>query len=73
MYNILEYSIIKSTLFFINKGFEADISFKTKECEELIPYTVVKVDKVHKLQDKLRQNLTFFNKVIEKFTNKKRV
>ena len=49
MYNISEYSITKRTPFFINKGFKANISLAIKECEELILYIVIKVEKIHEL------------------------
>ena len=73
VYNISEYSTTKRTLFFINKGFKADISIKTRKCEKLVSHLIIIVKEIHKLQDKLRQDLTFFNKKIKKFTNKKRV
>ena len=57
----------------MNKGFEADISIKIRKCEELVLYTVIIVEEIYKLQNKLWQNLTFFNKEIKKFANKKRV
>ena len=73
MYNILKHSITKRTPFFINKGFKADILLETKKCEELVLYTATIVDKIYKLQDKLRQDLIFFNKVIKKFANRKKI
>ena len=51
MYNTSEYSITKRTLFFINKGFEANVSIKIRKCEELVPYIIIIVDKIHKLQE----------------------
>ena len=48
-YNILEYSTTKRTLFFINKGFEADISIKIRKYEELIPHTIIIVKEIYKL------------------------
>ena len=49
MYNTLEYSIIKRTPFFINKRFEADILIKIRKCKELVPHTVIIVNKIYKL------------------------
>ena len=49
MYNTLEYSITKRTLFFINKRFKADISIKIKKCEELVLYIVITVEKIYEL------------------------
>ena len=72
-YNTSEYSIIKRTLFFINKKFKADVSMETQKCKELVPHTVTTVEEIHKLQKKLRQNLIFFNRRIKRFVNKKRV
>ena len=73
MYNISEHSTTKKTLFFINKGFEADVSIKIRKCEELVLYIIIIVKEIYELQNKLRQNLIFFNRKIKKFTNKKRV
>ena len=72
-YNISEHSTTKRTPFFINKGFEADIFIKIRKCEELVLYIITIVEKIHKLQKELRQNLIFFNREIKKFTNRKRV
>ena len=72
-YNISEHSTTKRTPFFINKEFKADISIKIRKCKKLVPYIVITVNKIYKLQEELRQNLTFFNKKIKKFTNRKRV
>ena len=72
-YNILEHSITKRTPFFINRGFEANISIKIRKCEEVVLYIIIIVEKIYKLQKELRQNLTLFNKKIKKFANKKRV
>ena len=49
VYNTLEHSITKRTLFLINKGFEADILLKTSKYKELVPHIVIKVDKIYKL------------------------
>ena len=57
----------------MNKGFEADVSIKIKKCEELILYIIIAVKEIHKLQNKLQQDLIFFNKSMKKFANKKRV
>ena len=70
-YNILEHSITKRTPFFINRGFEANISIKIRKCEEVVLYIIIIVEKIYKLQKELRQNLTLFNKKIKKFANKK--
>ena len=51
-YNTSEYSTIKRTLFFINKGFKANISLKIKKCEELILYIKIIVEEIYKLQNK---------------------
>ena len=48
-YNTSEHSTTKRTPFFINKGFEADILLKTRKYEELVPHTVIEVDKIHEL------------------------
>ena len=72
-YNTSEYNITKRTPFFINKGFKADVSLKIRKCEELIPHIITKIKEIYKLQNKLRQNLVFFNKIIKKFTNYKKV
>ena len=48
-YNISEHSITKRTPFFINKGFKADVSIKIKKCEELVPRTIIIVEKIYKL------------------------
>ena len=48
-YNILEHSITKRTLFFINKGFEADVFMEIRKCEELIPHIVIVVEEIYKL------------------------
>ena len=68
-----EHSITKRTLFFINKGFEADISIKIRKCEELVLYIIIKVEEIYELQNKPRQNLVFFNRIMKKFANNKRV
>ena len=60
-------------MFFLNKGFKADISLEIRKCEELILYIIIIVDEIYKLQEKLQQNLIFFNKIIKKFTNNKKV
>ena len=52
-YNTLEHSIIKRTLFFINRGFEADVFIKIREYKELVPHTVIIVEEIYKLQNKL--------------------
>ena len=49
VYNISEHSTTKRTPFFINKGFEADVSIKIKKCEELVLYTVIIVEEIYKL------------------------
>ena len=54
MYNISEYSITKRTLFFINKGFEADVSLEIRKCEELVSHAVATVEEIHELQEELR-------------------
>ena len=72
-YNTLEHSITKKTPFFINKGFKADVLIKTKKCEELVQHTVIIVKEIYKLQNKFRQNLVFFNRIIKKFTNNKKI
>ena len=72
-YNTLEHSTTKRTPFFINKKFKADVFMKIRKCEELILYIVIIVKEIYKLQEELWQNLTFFNRKIKKFTNKKRV
>ena len=48
-YNTSEYSTTKRTLFFINKGFKANIFLEIKECEELILYIIVIVEEIYKL------------------------
>ena len=48
-YNTLKYSITKSTPFFINKGFETDVSLKIRKCEELVLYTVIIVKEIYEL------------------------
>ena len=48
-YNILEYSITKRTPFFINKGFEANVSIKIRKCEELVLYIVIRIEEIYKL------------------------
>ena len=70
-YNTSEHSITKRTPFLANKGFKADILLRTLKCEESVLYIIIKVNKIHRLQNKLRLNLIFFNRVIKKFTNKK--
>ena len=72
-YNTSKHSTTKRTPFFINKGFKANVFMKIRKCEELVPHTVIIVEEIHKLQNKLQQNLTFFNRIIKKFANKKRV
>ena len=72
-YNTLKYSITKRTPFFINKGFEADIFIKTRKYKELILYIVIIVEEIYELQEDLYYNLIFFNKMMKKFINKKRV
>ena len=72
-YNILEHSTTKKTPFFINKEFKADVSLKIRKCEELVPHIVIIVEEIHELQNKLRQNLIFFNRAIKKFINNKKV
>ena len=52
-YNILEHSIIKRTPFFINKGFETNVSIEIRKCEELILYIVIIVEEIYKLQEEL--------------------
>ena len=52
-YNTSEYSTTKRTPFFINKGFEADISIKTRRYEELILHAQATVEEIYKLQNKL--------------------
>ena len=52
-YNTSEHSIIKRTPFFINKGFEANIFIKIRECEELVLYLVIIVEDIYELQNKL--------------------
>ena len=48
-YNISEHSITKRTPFFINKGFEAEVSIKTKKYEELVLYIIITVKEIYKL------------------------
>ena len=72
-YNILEHSTIKRTLFFINRGFKVNILLEIRKCEELVLHIVIIVEEIHELQNKLWQNLVFFNRIIKKFTNNKRV
>ena len=48
-YNISEHSTTKRTPFYINKGFEADVSMKIRKCEELIPHIVIIVEDIHEL------------------------
>ena len=52
-YNTSEHSITKRTPFFINKKFEADVSIKIRKCEELVPYIVIIMERIYKLQNKL--------------------
>ena len=52
-YNTSEYSTTRRTPFFINKGFEADVSLETKECEELVSHAVITVEEIYKLQKEL--------------------
>ena len=73
MYNILEHSTTKRTPFFINKGFKADISLKIRKYKELVPLITVTMKEIYKLQEELKQNLIFFNRIIKKFTNDKKV
>ena len=73
VYNTLKHSTTKRTLFFINKGFKANISIKIRKCEELVLYIIIIIKDIHRLQNKLRQDLIFFNKNMKKFANKKRV
>ena len=49
MYNASEHSTTKQTLFFINKGFKADVFLEIRKCEKLVPHIVIEVDKIHKL------------------------
>ena len=72
-YNTSEHSITKRTPFFINKGFEANILLKIKKCEELVLYIIIFIKEIYKLQKELQQNLIFFNKIIKKFANRKKV
>ena len=72
-YNISEYNIIKRTPFFINKGFKADVLLKIRKYKKLVLHIVIKVEKIYELQNKLQQNLIFFNKVMKKLPNKKRI
>ena len=72
-YNISEYSTTKRTPFFINKGFETNISIKIRKYKKLVLYIIIIIEEIYKLQEELRQNLTFFNKKIKEFANKKRV
>ena len=72
-YNTSEYNTTKRTPFFINKGFKADVFIKIRKCEELVPHIIIIVKEIHKLQNKLWQNLIFFNKKIKRFADKKRV
>ena len=73
MYNTLKYSITKRTLFFINKGFKTNISIKIRECEELVLHIIIIVKEIYELQKELQYNLSFFNKKIKKFIDRKRV
>ena len=72
-YNTSEHSTTKRTLFFINKGFEAEVSIEIRKCEELVLYIIIIVEEIYELQNKLRQDLIFFNRKIKKFADKKRV
>ena len=49
VYNISEHSITKRTPFFINKGFEVDVSIKIRKCEELILYITIIVKEIYEL------------------------
>ena len=51
---------------FANKRFEADILLKTQKYEELVPHTTVQINRIYKLQNKLRLDLIFFNLQIKK-------
>ena len=73
MYNTSEHSTTKRTPFFINRGFKTNVFIKIRKYKELVPYIVIIVEEIYKLQKKLWQNLTFFNKKIKKFADKKRV
>ena len=46
---------------------------KIRKGEELIPHIIIIVEKIYELQNKLWQNLIFFNRIIKKFANNKRV
>ena len=48
-YNTLEYSTTKRPPFFINKGYEVDVSIKIRKCEELILYIVIIVEEIYEL------------------------
>ena len=52
-YNILEYSTTKRTSFFINKGFETDVSIKIRKYEELVPHIIIIVKEIYELQEEL--------------------
>ena len=48
-YNISEHSITKRTLFFINKGFKADVFIKIRKYEELVLHIVIIVEEIYEL------------------------
>ena len=48
-YNTLEHGMTKKTPFFMNKGFEADVSIKIRKCEELVLYIVTIMEEIHEL------------------------
>ena len=73
VYNSSEYSITKRTPFFINKKFKADVFRETQKYKELILYVVIIVKEIYKLQNELRQDLVFFNRIMKKFADSKRV
>ena len=73
MYNTSEHSTTKRTLFFANKGLKANILLKTQKYEELVPHIILQINNIYKLQNELRLDLMFFNRVKKKFINRKRV
>ena len=73
VYNTSEYSTTKRTLFFINKGFKADVFIKIRKCEGLVLYIVIIIKEIYELQEELQRDLVFFNNIIKKFIDKKRV
>ena len=58
----------------MNKGFKVDILMEIRKYEELVPHIIIIIIKeIYELQNKLWQNLIFFNRKIKKIANSKRV